>query len=135
MLFQVNDNRASVINRIFDFVAEALTYGASVFGITYNEINILFYYLFIPLSWAVMLDFYIRKPIASLVVVGVWGVIILCKWRNFSDWCDWLFQQSVDFLMYFNRLGSFYYLTSVIICVLVPLVIYGVLIYLLIAKR
>ena len=124
--------RKYVINHIFDLVANALKRIASAFGLTYNQINIIVYYFVIPLSWAVMLDLYLHKPVASLVVVAVWMFILLYKWRCFSEWCDWLFDRSVQFLLYFNRWGGYYYLTSVIICVVVPLLIYGVLVYLLI---
>lgn len=134
MLFQVNDNRGAVINRIFDLVANALRRGASALGITYNQINIIFYYLIVPLSWAVMIDFYISKPLISLVVIGMWIIVLIRKWRNFSEWCDWLFDKSVKFLLYFNRLGGYYNLTSVIICVIVPLLVYGLLAYLLMTK-
>ena len=124
--------RKYVINHIFDLVANALKRIASAFGLTYNQINIIVYYFVIPLSWAVMLDLYLHKPVTSLVVVAVWMFILLYKWRCFSEWCDWLFDWSVQFLLYFNRWGGYYYLTSVIICVVVPLLIYGVLAYLLI---
>lgn len=133
ILFQVNDNKGRV-NRIFDFVANALMQMATALGITYNQINIICYYFLIPLSWAIMIDFYIKKPITSLVVIGVWIIIVACKWRNFSEWCDWLFEKSVKFLLYFDQWGSNYNMTSVIICVILPLCIYGLLAYLLIAK-
>ena len=131
MLFQVDDNKRSIINQIFDFVANALNRTASAFGMTYNQINILVYYLVIPLSWAVMLDLYLHKPVTSLVVVAVWMFILLYKWRCFSEWCDWLFDKSVQFLLYFNRWGGYYNQTSVIICMVIPLLIYGTLAYLL----
>lgn len=134
MLFLVEKTKRSLINRLFDFVADALTQAAIVLGVTYNQINIILYYLVIPLSWAVMIDIYIRKPIASLVVVAIWCGIFILKGRNFREWCDWLFECSVNFLLSFNRIGSFYNLTSVIICGVVPLVIYGILVYLLITK-
>ena len=134
MLFQVKENKRSLINRLFDFVADALTQTAIVLGMNYNQINIILYYLVIPLSWAVMIDIYISKPIASLVVVAIWCGISILKGWNFREWCDWLFKCSVNFLLSFNRLGSYYNLTSVIICVVVPLIIYGILVYLLTTK-
>ena len=133
ILFQVRDNTGCV-NRIFDFVANALLQIAKAFGITYNQINIICYYFLIPLSWAVIIDFYIKKPIISLTVIGVWIIIVICKWRCFSEWCDWLFEQSVKFLRFFDRIGSYYNMTSVIICVFLPLCIYGLLAYLLITQ-
>ena len=122
-----------MVNCIFNFVAIALLRIATAFGITYNQINIICYYFLIPLSWAIMIDFYVKKTITSLVVIGMWIIIVICKWRCFSAWCDWLFEQSVRFLRYFDRLGSNYNMTSVIICVILPLCIYGLLAYLLIA--
>ena len=133
MLFQDNDNKGSV-NRIFYFVANVLKQIATALGITYNQINIICYYFLIPLSWAIMIDFYIYEPIASVVVIGAWIIIVACKWRKFSEWCDWLFEKSVRFLLYFDRLGSNYNMSSVIICVILPLLIYGLLAYLLMAK-
>ena len=131
ILFQPGYKNKSAINRIFDLVANVLNQTASALGMTYNQINIVVYYLVIPLSWAVMLDMYIHMPIASLVVGEVWMFILLYKWRSFSEWCDWLFDKSVQFLLYFNRWGGYYNLTSVIICVVIPLLIYGILVYLL----
>lgn len=134
MLFHVEETKQSLINRLFDFVADTLSQAAIVLGVTYNQINIILYYLVIPLSWAVMIDFYIHKPIASLVVIGVWSIIVICKWSDFSEWCDGLFEKSVRFLRYFDRCGSNYNITSVIICVILPLFIYGLLAYLLITQ-
>ena len=131
ILFQPGYKNKSAINRIFDLVANVLNQTASALGMTYNQINIVVYYLVIPLSWAVMLDLYIHMPIASLVVGAVWMFILLYKWRSFSEWCDWLFDKSVQFLLYFYRWGGYYNLTSVIICVVIPLLIYGMLVYLL----
>lgn len=133
ILFQVNDNKGRV-NRIFYFVANMLMQIATALGITYNQINIICYYFLIPLSWSIMIDFYIHKPIASLVVIGVRIIIVICKWRDFSEWCDGLFEKSVIFLRYFDRCGSNYNITSVIICVILPLCIYGLLAYLLITQ-
>lgn len=133
MLFQVNDNKG-MVNCIFNFVANALLRIATAFGITYNQINIICYYFLIPLSWAIMIDFYVKKTITSLVVIGMWIIIVICKWRGFSEWCDWLFEQSVKFLRFFDRLGGYYNMTSVIFCVFLPLCIYGLLAYLLITQ-
>jgi hypothetical protein len=43
-----------MIGSIFSFVAKALTKIAKVTHLTYNEINIIVYYLIIPMSWCVM---------------------------------------------------------------------------------
>ena len=84
-----------MIKRIFVKVAMVLYNGAQRLGITYNEINILVYYLLIPLTWTIMVD----------LLIGA-------------------FMRSVDFLNYFNRWGGNYHLNSVVICVAIPIVIY-----------
>lgn len=128
-------NSISMVDRIFSWVANALDQIAMLFGLTYNEINILCYYLLIPLSWTILFDLYIRKPYATAALLIIWAGIIVAKWNNFSAWCDWLFDRSVDFLLWFNSWGGNYILNSVVICVLIPIVIYAVLIGLLIWKH
>lgn len=47
-----------VIHRIFRYVADSLEWIGGKTGLTYNEVNILLYYFIIPLSWAIMLDYW-----------------------------------------------------------------------------
>ena len=123
-----------LITSIFRKVADALIYGASAMGITYNEINILVYYLLIPLTWTVMFDFCLGTPITTYALLFIWIGIKIGTWGRFSEWSDWAFMRSVDFLNFFNRWGGNYVLNSVIICVLVPILIYLGLMLLLILK-
>ena len=123
-----------IISSIFRKVADVLIYGASVMGITYNEINIIVYYLLIPLTWTIMLDFYIGTPITTYTLIFIWFGIKIGTWGRFREWSDWAFMCSVDFLNYFIRWGGNYVLNSVIICVLVPTLIYVGLILLLMMK-
>ena len=120
------------INYIFRKVANALYNGASAIGITYNEINIIVYYLLIPLTWTIMFDFWLGTPITTYALIFIWFGIKIGTWGRFRKWSDWVFISSVAFLCYFNRWGGNYILNSVIICVLLPLLIYVGLIYLLI---
>lgn len=122
----------SIVSTIFRKVADALVYVASSMNITYNEINIIVYYLVIPLTWTIMFDFYIGTPITTYALIFIWFGIKIGSWGRFREWSDWTFMRSVDFLNYFNRWGGNYVLNSVIICVLIPLIIYVGLIYLLI---
>ena len=123
-----------MIRQTFAIVANLLLWIGRKTGLTYNEVNILVYYLLIPLSWTVMLDFLIRKPYSTAAVLFTWLGIFIATRHTFREWCDLAFKDSVDFLNWFNRWGGNYVLNSVIICVLVPLLIYGVLLYLLITK-
>lgn len=118
---------------IFAMVAAALYGMAHVFGITYNTANIVMYYIAIPLSWALMLDRIVMSKchLFTLAFGIVWILIAILTLGHFQQWCDGVFQQSVDFLMWFKHWGWDYYKASVYICVWLPLLIYGVLIALL----
>ena len=117
-----------MINKCFQFVASALYFIAQNLGLSYNDINIIVYYLIVPLTWTVMIDFLIKAPITTILLVTAWLVILTVHHNNFRHWCDWAFKKSVDFLLWFKHIGWDYYLSSVLICVVVPLIIYAALI-------
>lgn len=121
-----------IVSDIFMKVAEVLVKGAAAIGITYNEINVIVYYLLIPLTWTIMFDLWFGLPITTCALIFIWIGITLGTWGRFREWCDWAFMRSVDFLNYFNRWGGNYILNSVIICVVLPLLIYAGLILLLV---
>lgn len=120
------------VQRIFDVTARMLLWVADKIGLTYNEVNILVYYLLIPLSWTVMFDCWLKSPYTTGALAFVWIGIFIATRHTFREWCDLAFQDSMDFLNWFNRWGGNYILNSVIICVVVPLVVYVLLIWLLI---
>jgi len=120
-----------MIIQTFALVANSLLFIGKKTGLTYNEVNILVYYLLIPLSWAVMFDFWLGLPIITVALLLIWLGIFIATRHTFKEWCDCAFQDSVDFLNWFNRWGGNYVLNSVIICVFLPLTIYGILIWLL----
>ena len=120
-----------MITFTFRLVATALYNIAQMFGMTYNEVNVLAYYLLIPLSWTIMQDMYIGLPLTTGALLYIWIGIKIGTWGHFSAWCDWAFMRSVDFLNYFNRWGGNYVLNSVIICVVIPVLVYAGLIGLL----
>ena len=102
---------------------------AKLTGATYNEVNIIVYYLLIPLSWAIMIDYITQLPLLSPMFIMVWGVFLWKDKMTFRDRCDWAFEKSVDFLLWFKRIGWNYIVSSVIICVVVPVLVYVELIY------
>ncbi len=121
-----------MIRDVFSFVAHSLLWVGNKCGLTYNEVNILVYYLIIPLSWTIMFDFWIGSPITTFALTFIWIGIAIATRHTFREWCDWAFQDSVDFLNWFNRWGGNYVLNSVIICVVIPLLVYLGLILLLV---
>ena len=123
-----------IISSIFRKVADTLYNASTVIGITYNEINIIVYYLLIPLTWTIMLDGWLGTPITTYALIFMWMGIKIGTWGRFKDWSDWAFMRSVAFLNYFNRWGGNYVLNSVIICVVVPILIYAGFVLLLLTK-
>jgi hypothetical protein len=115
-------------NIIFRIVANLLWRMGRITGFTYNEINIIVYYFLIPFSWLFLLDSIFHFHYLKI------GFIFYCLGfrmgcRDFRSYSDRLFDQSAAFLNYFNKFGSNYVASSVWICVAIPVVIYGVLIY------
>lgn len=122
----------------FAVVAIALEWMARKLHITYNEINVVVYYWLIPLSWTLLLDYKLDAsidvmgcqgylPILTILLCFSWIGILIANYRFFSRWCDYVFKASQDFLCIFNRWGGNYVLNSVVICVVIPLIIYIIL--------
>ena len=118
-----------MIRTIFSIVALSLDKIAQLLHLTYTEINIIVYYFLIPLSWTIILDVWIGLPIITLIFLCIWVGIYAATHKFFKKWCDWMFEDSVKILNYFNRWGGNYILNSVNICVILPIVIYIVLLY------
>lgn len=114
---------------IFAVVAGIEHMIAKLIGATYNEVNIVVYYLLIPLSWMIMVDYITRLPFLTAMFVIAWGIFLWKDQMTFKYRCDWMFSKSVDFLLWFKRIGWNYVVSSVIICVIVPILIYIELIY------
>lgn len=123
-----------VVTPVFAVVAGIEHIIAKLTGLTYNEVNIIVYYLLIPLSWAVMIDYIAGLPFLSPMYIMAWVIFLWKDPMTFRDRCDWAFMKSVDFLLLFKRIGWNYIVSSVIICVIVPLLIYIELIYAINAK-
>ena len=118
-----------VMMPIFGVVAGAEHLIAKFTGSTYNEVNIVVYYLLIPSSWTAMIDYVSQIPFLTPMYIIAWIIFLWKDQMKFKDRCDWAFDKSVDFLLYFKKIGWNYIVSSVIICVVVPVLIYVELIY------
>ena len=114
---------------IFAIVAGAEQLIARMTGATYNEVNIIVYYLVIPLSWTLMLDYITRMPFLTPLLTSAWIVFIWKDKMKFRNRGDWAFRISVVFLLWFKKIGWNYVISSVIICVVIPILVYIELIY------
>ena len=114
---------------IFAIVAGAELLIAKLSGTTYNEVNIIVYYLVIPLSWMAMVDYITKMPFLTPMFILAWVIFLWKDKMKFRNRCDLAFDKSVDFLLWFKKIGWNYIVSSVIICVVVPILVYIELIY------
>ena len=77
-----------MVKKIFKIVAINLLKIAQRLNITYNEINIIVYYLLIPLSWTIMLDCWMGLPITTAMLLLIWVGILIATHGSFREWCD-----------------------------------------------
>ena len=112
---------------VFVLVRDGLVFFSQVTGRTYVEMNIIAYFIVIPCSWLVLLDMIIgTRGDLTFPFLLAW-LCFLCLRKDFRTFSEWLFRRSVDFLLFFNRFGSNYVFSSVLICVVLPMLIYGAL--------
>lgn len=116
-----------LIIEMFWMIAELLEYLSEKLNITYNEINIISYYVIIPLIWSIMIDIALKTFIVCPILLICYLIIYLINRKNFKRFCDILFYKSQEFIFLF---GKNYVLWSVIICVFVPIVITILLLFL-----
>ena len=118
-----------IIQKSFDLTVKLLLHLAKITKLTYNEINIIVYYFIVPFSYFFLLDIIFRFHYLKIsFVIFTIGFFTGCS--DFKNYSDKLFRRSANFLLYFNRFGSNYEASSVIICLSIPLMLYIVLIYL-----
>ncbi len=115
------------MNTIFEYTYQVLMVIANYTGFSYKEINIIVWFIVIPFTWMLLLDkiYTQRKFTIAFSILTITSLLLI---SDFTQFCNDLFQKSVDFLNLFNNVGSNYVASSVIICVLIPIVIYIILI-------
>jgi hypothetical protein len=107
------------MNFVFRIVADGLRRISSATGFSYNEINIIAYYIILPFIYVTLADRILRKHQLKITYVVFWLVLISIT-PNFKVFSDALFKHSVDFLLFFGRFGLDYVSASVVICVVLP---------------
>jgi hypothetical protein len=109
-----------MIDAIFRAVAKGLYYSGTLINLGYNEMNILVYFVIIPLIWAYMIDKIFRFHYVKLTIMLV---ILFCvvTINNLSAFCDDLFYACVIFLNLFRPIGIDYVAASVFFCVVLPI--------------
>ena len=125
------DSNETLIERIFQWEVTLLLKLAWKFKLSYHEINIILYFFVVPFSWFALLDALFQFHYLKLsFAIFCLGFYVRCS--EFKPFATSLYGKSVQFLLYFNRFGSSYVTSSVLICLVVPICIYAFLIYLLV---
>ena len=117
------------MNEAFKIVYDFLKWISKTSGFTYHEVNIIVYFIIIPAIIIYMIERILKTNYLKIgfVVLILLTIIII---PDFSVFSTSLFNKSVDFLNWFSIIGLNYIQTSVVICVIVPLIIIGFLRYL-----
>ena len=114
------------MNTTFQIVYSFLKWIAEITGFTYNEVNIIAYYIVLPFAYIVLADRILKRHVLKIIyVVSVAACLLIIK--NFAKFSDRLFQNSVDFLLSFQFLGWNYIVSSVLICVVFPAFVFLVM--------
>jgi len=114
-------------NVFFRMAANFFVWLSRKTGRTYNELNVLMYFGIVPFSWAFILDFQMGWGYFSIGFFCFTAGVLVAA-RDFSTFADHAFKRSVEFLLFFNRYGSNYERTSVVICVVLPIIVYILLV-------
>ena len=104
---------------LFTFTVKILLAIGKVFHLSYNAVNIIIWYMLLPLGWTVILDYKLHRLILSPIWLLLCIGIIVLQRKKFNQFCNTMFRLSQIFIASFGN----YYLWSVIICLLIPLVI------------
>jgi hypothetical protein len=117
------------MNFVFRIVADSLEWIASVTGFTYNEINIIAYYIILPFVYVAFFDRILKRHFLKIGYAVAWliGILLIKDFKAFSDA---LFDYSVDFLLLFGKVGLNYVAASVVVCVVLPGLVFAVLCWL-----
>jgi hypothetical protein len=106
----------------FYVVYQILEWLALATGLSYEEINIIVFYVIIPSVFFALIDKILHKPV-FLLAFSTLLLITFTQIRDFSLFSEQLFDWSVRFLLGFSHLGIGYDKASVFVCVLVPILL------------
>ncbi len=117
--------KKSIIDRSFDWTVDWLVALGKRFNLTYNQINIIIWYIIIPFIFAVLIDILIKKTLFTplIILIALCGVLIAKFFGIGKKMCDYIFDKSVVFLNLFRMFGLNYIAASVVICLIVPAII------------
>ncbi len=116
------------MNIIFEIVYKLLKWISAITEFSYREINIIVFFILIPLLIFIIIDKILAKNYFKIgfFIITITTIVLIDDFKIFSSQ---LFDKSVDFLNWFQIIGLNYTQASVIICVFSPLLILFILMY------
>ena len=114
------------MNKLFELTYNFLVLLSEFTGFTYKEVNIIIWFYLIPFFWFILIDKANnshRLKIAGLILIAVSLFLI----SDFTQFSNDLFHKSANFLRSFNTIGSNYIVSSVVVCLFIPI---GITVYL-----
>ena len=116
------------MDKIFIIVRDTLSILSRVFHLSYNAINVIVYYIIIPIIYLIIIDLIIGGYYFTISYLFIlFGAAIIIK--DYNIFFDWLFKKSAQFLYSFSVIGWNYYVASIIICVFVPLILQIIILF------
>jgi hypothetical protein len=112
----------------FYIVYQFLQWLSHLTGLSYKEVNIIVFYILIPFALFALVDKILRKPICSISFLIV-VIVAFFSIRDFEAFSIDLFDYSVEFLLLFSAIGIGYDAASVIVCIVLPFLLFIVLCY------
>ena len=114
------------MNSVFNMVYWLLKAVSGISGFSYNEVNIIAYYMILPFAYVVLADKILKTHFLKIGYVTAIGLALLMI-KDFTAFSDWLFDESVDFLLSFQAVGWNYIVSSVLVCVVFPAIVFVVM--------
>ena len=117
-----------IMNEIFCIVYSALLFISEITGLSYNEVNIVAYYIVLPFIYVALADKIWGKYFVKITYVCIVSLVLFLI-PNFRIFSDQVFDDSVRFLFSFEMFGWNYVVSSVMICVVFPGVVFLVMLH------
>ena len=117
------------MKKIFKLTMDSLSFLAKKIGISYVGINVIIWFYIIPLTWAIMGDIILKEYIL-IYIFSIYFTISLIIYWIIGPYSAFLFLKAVQFLDFFSKFKINYVMSSVIFCLIVPVIIYTILILL-----
>jgi hypothetical protein len=110
----------------FNVVYQALLWLSAATGFSYKEVNVIIYFFLAPLTFIFLIDRILKTWVLSVCFL-IASIAFLLWIPSFSAFSEAAFDTSVRFLNGFSKVGWNYTQASVIICVILPALVFTAL--------